>query len=160
MRQRRGFTLVEVLLAVALLTVVATAAVSWAVSQRRSGAAIEERYERLRQLLACRQAFAEDLRLASIRTEVLRPDEDGRVSFPTLRRLPDEEPRLRTVTWRFDAAGQALVRSTAEDSGDRQRVAVAGVRAARFVRQDTRGLVLEILPLTGEPLSLAVGEAP
>lgn len=160
MMQQRGFTLVEVLLAVALLTVVATAAVSWAVSQRRSGAAIEERYERLRQLLACRQAFAEDLRLAPARTAVLRPDENGQVSFPTLRHLPDEEAHLRLVTWRFDAAEQALVRSTSGDSGDHLRVAVAGVRAARFLRQEARGLVLEITPLTGEPLSITVDQAP
>jgi prepilin-type N-terminal cleavage/methylation domain-containing protein len=160
MSRRRGFTLVEVLLAVALLTVLATAAVSWAVTQRRSGAAIEERYERLRHLLACQQALREDLRLAPLTLARPRPDESGVLVFRTLRHLPDETPAQREVTWRYDAARRALVRSTTGESGERIRIAVGELDAARFIQQERRGLVLEVRPPHGAPLSLVIGGGP
>lgn len=152
--RNRGFTLIELLLAVALLTMVATAAVSWAVSQRRSGARIEERYEQLQQALASRQALHEDLVLAS--TAVLRPDEQGRLVFATLRQLPDSLPGRHEVMWFFDGERQALVRTSRGASGEQRRVVLGEVTAARFLQVEERGLVLEIQPRVGAPLSLAI----
>jgi prepilin-type N-terminal cleavage/methylation domain-containing protein len=152
----RGFTLVEVLMAVALLTLLATAAVSWAVSQRHSSVVIEERYERLRCLLVCQQLLREDLRLMPLGGARPRPDEGGALMFRTLRHLPDEEAGQREVTWRYDASRRALVRSTADAAGDHVRVAVGDLDGARFVQQDRRGLVLEVRPTTGEPMVLVV----
>lgn len=157
MRRVHGFTLIEVLVAVALLTLVATAAVSWAVSQRRSGALIDVRYERLRQLVACQQALREDLRVAVL-GNALQPDEGGRLVLTTLRYLPDEEPGRREATWRFDEPRQALVRSTPAAGGERVRVAVSGLASARFTHQERRGLVLVVQPLSGDPVSVMVKE--
>ncbi len=158
--RNRGFTLIEMLMAVALLTMLATAAVSWAVSQRRSGALIEARYERMQQVLACRQAIREDVVLALASTGPLRPDNAGRLIIPTLRRGPDEAPGRREVIWAFDGERQALVRASRGASGDQQRVALAAVASARFVQDEKRGLVLEIHPLTGEVVSLALWGGP
>ncbi len=153
---QRGFTLIELLLAVVLLTMVATAAVSWAVAQRRSGVVIEARYERLQQVLACRQAIQEDLILALATTAPLRPDETGRLTITTLRQLPGEAPGRRDVRWEFDGERRALVRVSRGAGGDQRRVAMAEVAAARFIRDDKRGLLLELSPLTGDAISLAL----
>lgn len=150
----RGFTLIELLLAVALLTMVATAAVSWAVSQRRSGARIEQRYEQLQQALASRQALHEDLILAT--TTVLRPDEHGRLVFTTLRQLPEVPPGRSEVTWSFDGEQQELVRTSRSASGEQRRVVLSGLTAARFIQTEERGLVLEIQAQEGPSLILAI----
>ena len=121
----RGFTLIELLLAVALLTLVATAAVSWAVSQRRSGARIQERYEQLQQALASRQALHEDLILST--NAVVRPDEQGRLVFSTLRQLPDASPGRNEVSWAFDGERRALVRSLRDANGEQHRVVLEGL---------------------------------
>lgn len=151
---RRGFTLIELLLAVALLTMLATAAVSWAVSQRRSGARIEERYEQLLQALACRQALHEDLSLAT--TTVPRPDATGRLVVTTLRRLVDTAPGRAEVLWSFDGERQALVRISRDASGEQRRLVVGELSAARFTMDEQRGLVLDLHWHTGAPLRLAV----
>lgn len=150
----RGFTLIELLLAVALLTMVATAAVSWAVSQRRSGARIEARFEQLQQALASRQALHEDLILAT--SAVLRPDEHGRLVFTTLRQLPEALSGRSEVTWSFDGERQALVRISRGVGGEQRRVVLGGLTTARFIQAEERGLVLEIQPQDGPPLSLAI----
>lgn len=151
---RRGFTLIELLLAVALLTMLATAAVSWAVSQRRSGARIEERYEQLQQALACRQALHEDLALAT--TTVPRPDASGRLMVTTLRRLADVAPGRSEVLWSFDGERQALVRTSRDVSGEQRRLVLDGLSAARFVMDEQRGLALDLQWHTGALLRLAV----
>lgn len=156
----RGFTLIELLMSVALLTMLATAAVSWAVSQRRSGVQIERRYERLQQVLACRQAIREDLVLALTSTNPLRPDNAGKLVIATLRHGPEEVPGRREVTWAFDGEHQALVRISHDESGEQRRVALVGVASARFVQEEERGLVLEMRPLVGEVVSLVLRSGP
>jgi prepilin-type N-terminal cleavage/methylation domain-containing protein len=153
---RRAFTLIEVLLAVALLTMLATAAVSWAVSQRRSGALIEARYERVQQVLACQQAIEEDLMVSVFSAAPLRPDDEGRLVVATLRRLPDEHAGRREVIWSFDGEHRALIRTSRDVNGERRRVALAELTAARFVQDERRGLVLIVQPPIGEAISVAL----
>ena len=146
----------EVLLAVALLTMLASAAISWAVAQRRSGAVVEERLNRLELVLAAGRLISDDLNLSVDPGTVVRPTNEGELHLLTLHHVPGEEPGQHQVIWRFSAEHSALMRISSDATEQRTRVAVPQIQQARFQSDDRGMLDLIITPFIGEPLRLPI----
>lgn len=151
----------EVLLAVALLTMLASAAISWAVAQRRSGAVVEERLKRLELVLAAGRLISDDLNLSVDPSTVVRPTNEGEFHLHTLHHVPGEGPGQHQVIWRFSAEHSALVRISSDAQEQRTRLAVPQIQQARFQCDDRGMLELLVTPFIGEPLRLPIaGERP
>ena len=159
MTVRHGFTLMEVLMAVALLTMLASAAISWAVAQRRSGAVVEERLNRLEIVLAAGRLISDDLIFASNPSTVVSPTDAGELHLLTLHHVPGEEPGQHQVIWRFSAEHSALMRISSDATEQRTRVAVPQIQQARFQSDDHDVLDLIITPFIGEPLCVPIASA-
>ena len=156
MNTRRGFTLMEVLLAVALLTMLASAAISWAVAQRRSGAVVEERLNRQELVLAAGRLISDDLNLSVDPSTVVHPTNEGEFHLHTLHHVPGEGPGQHQVIWRFSAEHSALVRISSDAQEQRTRLVVPQIQQARFQRDDRGLLELIVTPFIGEPLRLPI----
>lgn len=154
MNRVRGFTLIEVLLAVSLLTMLASAAISWAVAQRRSGALVEERLERLEQALACRRLIDDDLIQATDPGALIRPAEDGVLHVVTLNRVPGEAAGSHQVEWRYAADQHGLLRVSQGGEGERTRLALPRLRQAWIQQEPSGGLALVVTPEVGDQLRL------
>lgn len=136
-----GFTLIEVLVAIALLSLMATATASWAVAQRRAGLIAEQRLVGLAAALTAARLIDADLALAvaAPNGQRLRLEEDGRLTFATLAQVPGTSPGVRSVTWRFRAG--ALERIEGEGTGS-LRVVTHRLAKAVFERGPDGALTL------------------
>lgn len=150
-----GFTLIEVLVAIALLSLMAAATASWAVAQRRAGLVAEHRLVGLAAALTAARLLDADLALAvaTPNGQRLRLEEDGRLTFATLTQIPGTSPGLRTVTWRFRAG--VLERIEGEGVGS-IRVVTHRLAQAKFERGPDGALTLvaESADAGGQPWRL------
>jgi prepilin-type N-terminal cleavage/methylation domain-containing protein len=140
MRPQGGFTLLEVLLATSLVTVVATATLSWMTAQARSARALTQEAQALTTAQAVADAIRDDLLLAV-------PDqankgqrytlERQRLRLMTLNHMPGDEPGLRVVQWRQDAHLGALVREIIPADPKAKPIARIVSRDLRVLRFNT-----------------------
>jgi len=109
---QRGFTILELLLAMTLLAIVSAVAFSWLVSEERSSHAAQRELEALDTAFASIRLLNDDLIEAV-------PDGSGRrvtlvdadtLTLLTLDHLPGEAPGFHHVTWHIDRAGDRLMR--------------------------------------------------
>lgn len=147
MRHHRGFTLLEVLLATSLMTVVATATLSWMTAQTRSARTLTQEAQALATAHAVANAIRDDLLLA-----VPDPANKGqryalerqRLRLMTLNHMPGDEPGLRVVQWRQDSRLGALVREIIPADPKAKpitRIVSRDLRALRFNTSDGSGIL-------------------
>jgi prepilin-type N-terminal cleavage/methylation domain-containing protein len=155
MPYRTGFTLIEIVVAVSLLTLLSAAMVSWTISQRRAGLIISERMERFTQALACVRAIEDDLLLGVGAQRNIHPQADGSLSFSSVHSAPHELAGSRIVSWQFQAADHspttsdgALVRQQKIGEQVTTRIVLPMVKSAHFEHNELHGLqlILEYAP--------------
>ena len=117
-RMRRGFTLLEVLLAIGLTGVVGIAAIALQTMQARVGSATRAQEEALAEITETLRLLDDDLVLALPgETRSRFQVEEGALRLLTSCRLPGEERGVHEVRWSFDAASGALLRSSSPRGG-------------------------------------------
>jgi type II secretion system protein J len=115
---RRGFTLLEVLLAIGLTGVVGIAAISLQTMQARVGTATRAQEEALAEITETLRLLDDDLVLAlPAETRHRFQVEEGALRLLTSCRLPGDERGVHEVRWSFDAASGALLRSSTPRAG-------------------------------------------
>lgn len=131
---RRGLTLVEVVLAVAVLALIAVALVGWLrLAARATGtdmAAITAVGDRAAVLRLVRRDVA-------ARVGAIEVVEDGWLQLQTLHAIGSEQPQLRAVWWQWDEAGTQLIRRVS-DGPTGMRVVWRGPSSPQF-QQDEDG---------------------
>ncbi len=160
---RQGFTLVEVLLAIALMTMLATAAISWSISQRRAGALIVLRLQQTEAVAACVRLLEDDLLFAVRRDPRLRPQADGHLRFVTRHAVPGDNAGDQSLDWYVRPAGDqtpAAILRQRLGSNVNERVVLSPCAAARFMWQENRGLALEVTFADAEPIMWPVRMLP
>ncbi|MBA3845997.1 MAG: prepilin-type N-terminal cleavage/methylation domain-containing protein [Planctomycetes bacterium] len=128
----RGMTLLEVVLATALMAVVVAAASGWIAGQARAGRVAQKRLEGVQALAACVRAIDDDL-VGAIGLAPWSVDETDGLRLETLHCAPGDPAGIHGVHWRF--ADGALVR----DSGGAIRIASQRLVEARFARDERAG---------------------
>ncbi len=130
-------TLLEVLLATALMAVVVSAASSWIAAQARSSRSAQQRLAALAALAASVRAIDDDL-VGGVGLGSWRVDTDGALVGETLHVAPGDPVGIHTVRWRF--ADGALGR----DSGGTTRIASWRLGDGRFA-EDGHGSALTVI---------------
>lgn len=123
-----GFTLLELLLAISLTASVGLAALSLTTMQGRLGAAARIQEESLALITESVRLVNDDL-LGAVRHPVYGRyllQEQGSLRLVTTCRLPDEDPGLHEVVWRFDAAQGAVLRTSIPLDGGRTLTRAVG----------------------------------
>lgn len=145
MTPRTGFTLLEVLLATSLLTVVTTATLTWMNTLSRSTRASTQQLQALTTAQAVARAIRDDLLLAipdQANRGQLYTFERQRLRLKTLNHMPGDAPGIRTVQWRQDAELKALVREIIPDDPRAKpiiRIVSKELRLLRFSSDEGTG---------------------
>jgi prepilin-type N-terminal cleavage/methylation domain-containing protein len=146
-RARQAFTLLEVLLATALLAAIATAALGWVASMGRAGRAAQTRLGAAAALLTSMRALNDDLLFAVAGADgaLFRLTDERTLVITTSNRLPGEEPGRHTVTWRFAPDPRVLTRLAADDAiiTPTPREVTHQLQDWRFVRSQNGELVVD-----------------
>lgn len=116
---RTGFTLLEVLLSIALLAAMSAAVFSWIMTMARSQREAGLRYGALAQAQAIASTLRDDVLGAIANAEgehfEIGP---GTLRLATLNQLPGDPPGLNTIQWRQDRTNGWLVREIMTDIPD------------------------------------------
>ena len=143
--RRSAFTLLEMVLAVAMTGSVAIAALSLTSMQARIGTAARAQEETLALVTETVRLLDDDLVLAAMhpsygRFQVL---DGGALRMMTASRLPGEPTGLHEVIWRFDPAAGTVLRTSTPLSGGRSTARAVGLRWKAFaIRLDHEQLWL------------------
>jgi prepilin-type N-terminal cleavage/methylation domain-containing protein len=154
MSTRPGFTLLEVVLATALLGALTVAVLSWVATQTRANRAAARRLDGLTAADAIASAIRDDLLQALPDAQGRRYQHDGDgLRLTTLNRMPGDAGASRRIAWRQDAKLGALVREVkAVDPRDPPDIRVASrqVALAAFQRDKDSGVLMFSCRLQGQ----------
>jgi type II secretory pathway pseudopilin PulG len=151
-------TLIEVMVATALLATVMALVGGWTLHQARLTERVRARAQRQQELAAVRDLLRDDLLQALQGGPGLAQaaGEQPQLSFPSLHRAPgDGGGAGATLTWRFDAARHALLRRRGDGP---DRVLLEGLSSCGFLRTSI-STTLSIDQGDG-PASIALALAP
>jgi type II secretion system protein J len=152
---RRGFTLLEVLVACALLAVVSTMAFSWISSQSRASHNAKARLDALAAAETAMRLIQEDLSFAVVAdatTRFVLMDEHT-IRMTTLSRLPGEGPGFHRVIWQWLPQSHQLQRGLGVDQTTLKtapRLVTSRLKALTFSITD-QGRLMASISLSDNP---------